>query len=54
MLRQFQIQSDFRLLKGPRKGLKRKSRKNAERSEELERKARFFGALAPKNAPGIF
>jgi hypothetical protein len=26
---------------------------NAVRSEELERIARFFGAAAPKNAPGI-
>jgi hypothetical protein len=50
-IQRFQIQSDFRQSspKGPeglRKGLQRKSLKPACGLEELERKARFFGAPA--------
>jgi hypothetical protein len=44
--------SDFALPLGARKGLQRKARRICiGKSEDLERKARFFAALAAKNAP---
>jgi hypothetical protein len=53
LCRNSKFKAIFRLRKEPRKGLKRYPF-DAGGGKRYKRKARFFGALAQKNAPRIF